>query len=142
MDERLKLINKGLICPYCGESTEFINSSYVYGKSHGMIYICKQCDAHVGVHKGSTISLGRLANEELRTYKKAAHLYFDKIAKTGAINIIYPQYIEGVSNRSKAYKWLAEQMDMPEELCHIGMMNKLQCSKVIEICKKYESILT
>ena len=32
-----------------------------------MIYICKPCDAYVGVHKGTDKALGRLANKELRS---------------------------------------------------------------------------
>ncbi|MBL0255764.1 MAG: hypothetical protein IPQ27_12795, partial [Chitinophagaceae bacterium] len=43
----------GLVCPYCGNKTEYIDSSFIYGKSYGMIYICKPYDAYVGVHKGT-----------------------------------------------------------------------------------------
>ena len=127
----------GHIYPYCGGKTEYIDSSYVYGKNYGMIYICKPCDAYVGVHKETDKALGRLANKELREAKKQAHYYFDQIAKTSLINKIWNKWIPNISNRNKAYKWLAIQLNMDEEFCHIGMMDIEQCNKVVEVCKPF-----
>lgn len=127
-------INSGLICPYCGNKTEYVDSAVIYGKSYGMIYLCKPCDAYVGVHRGSDKSLGRLANKELREAKKEAHYHFDKIAKTGLINKIWNEFIPDISNRNKAYLWLSKQMGIDKERCHIGMFDVEQCKKVIEIC--------
>ena len=135
----IKEIYEGKICPYCCKHTEYIDSSFVYGKSYGMIYICKPCDAYVGVHKGTDKSLGRLANKELRMAKKEAHFYFDKIAKTSLINEIWREYIPNLTNRQKAYLWLSKQMDIDRELCHIGMFTLPQCKKVVEICKPFVS---
>ena len=70
MDE----IIAGKICPYCGKPTEYVDSSIIYGRSYGMIYLCRDCRAYVGVHKGTDQALGRLANAELREAKKEAHL--------------------------------------------------------------------
>ena len=81
LDDIQKQIIIGKICPYCKSETEYIDSSFVYGKSYGMIYICKPCDAYCGVHKGTDNALGRLANAELRYWKKEAHKYFDVIWK-------------------------------------------------------------
>lgn len=85
MDEILT----GKICPYCGKPTEYVDSSVIYGRSYGMIYLCRDCKAYVGVHKGTDQALGRLANAELREAKKEAHFYFDQIAKTSLINKIW-----------------------------------------------------
>jgi len=127
----------GLICPYCGRLTEFVDSKKVYGKSYGMIYLCESCDAFTGVHEGTSKAHGRLGNKELREAKHKAHQYFDKIARTSLINKIWDKWIPNVSNRNKAYKWLAQQMGIDEEICHIGMMDVEQCMRVIEICKPY-----
>lgn len=132
-----KLLLTGQICPYCKGGTEYIDSSYVYGRSYGMIYICKPCDAYVGTHKGSNKALGRLANKELREAKKRAHYYFDQIAKTNLINKIWPKWIPDISNRNKAYKWLSMQLDIEEDFCHIGMMDVAQCTKVVEVCMPF-----
>lgn len=31
----------GKICPYCGKPTEYVDSSIIYGRSYGMIYLCR-----------------------------------------------------------------------------------------------------
>lgn len=128
-------INSGLVCPYCNGKTEFVDSSVIYGKSYGMIYLCKPCNAYCGVHQGTDKSLGRLANKELREAKKEAHFYFDQIARTGLINKIWKEFIPEISNRNKAYLWLSNQIGIEKENCHIGMFDVEQCKKVIEICK-------
>ena len=33
------------ICPYCNQESQFVDSSVIYGKSYGMIYLCSDCDA-------------------------------------------------------------------------------------------------
>lgn len=57
----------GKVCPYCGRPTEFVDSSVIYGRSYGMIYLCRDCRAYVGVHKGTDQALGRL---EMQNYGK------------------------------------------------------------------------
>ena len=63
-------IYSGKLCPYCKKETEYKDSSIIYGKSYGMVYICSTCDAYVGVHKGTDKALGRLADKKLRELKK------------------------------------------------------------------------
>jgi len=125
----------GHICPYCGEKTKYIDSSYVYGKSYGMIYICKDCDAYVGVHNGTHKAFGRLANKELREFKKKAHNIFDKISKTNKINEIWNPKIPKMNNRAKSYLWLSQKLHIKPKYCHIGMMDVNDCKRVIELCK-------
>ncbi len=121
--EMLDLIFAAKICAYCKGDTEYIDSSFIYGKSYGMIYICKKCDAYCGVHKGTDNALGRVANAELREYKKLAHAAFDPIWKSN------------LKNRHEAYKWLSHQLNIPFEYTHIGFFGVETCKKVIEICK-------
>lgn len=118
-----KEILKGKICPYCRNNTEFIDSKEVYGKSYGMIYICKPCDAYCGVHKGTNESLGRVANKELRYWKKEAHKYFDII------------WNEKHETRSNCYKYLSEHLKIPTEFTHIGMFNVKTCKEVADWSK-------
>lgn len=133
-----EMLYAGLVCPYCGNKTVYIDSSIVYnGISYGMIYACRPCDAYVGVHKGTNKALGRLANYELRQAKKEAHYYFDQIAKTSLINKIWKEYIPNLGNRNKAYLWLSKKMNIPKEHCHIGMFDVAECKKVVEICRTF-----
>lgn len=124
------LINSGHICPYCEEPTVYVDSKEVYGRTYGMIYLCRPCSAWVGVHKGATTALGRLANSELREYKKEAHFYFDKLWRA--------KIQKGLSKnkaRGKAYKWLSEQLGIDLEETHIGWFDVDMCKKVVQICK-------
>lgn len=113
-------------CPYCGNQAEYIDSEAIYGRSYGMVYLCRPCDAYVGVHKGTDKPLGRLANAKLRRWKQAAHAAFDPLWQTGPYR----------GKRNKAYRWLAEQMGLPVKETHIGMLDVDKCKRVIQICEK------
>jgi hypothetical protein len=134
---KIDLINAGKVCPYCQKPTEYIDSSFVYSISYGMIYICKDCYAYVGVHEGTDTALGRLSNKELRAAKIKAHAAFDQIFRDGLINKIWKEFFPNTRNRRKAYKWLSKQMNIPEAKCHIGMFDVDECNKVVEICTPY-----
>lgn len=113
-----------VLCDYCGHPAQFVDSAIVYGRSYGMIYYCPECAAWVGVHKGTDQPLGRLANAELRKYKRTAHAAFDPIWQSGRMR------------RNAAYTWLSERLGIPREETHIGMFDVDRCKQVIEICRK------
>lgn len=119
-------IMQGKICPYCKKPTEYIDSIkiYVY-KSHGFVYYCEPCNAYVGVHKGTNEAKGRLANAELRHWKKEAHEYFDKIWKLQ------------LCTRSEAYKWLSETLKLDPKYTHIGMFGVKTCKDVVFFSKQF-----
>jgi len=125
----------GQVCPYCNGSTEYVDSAAVYDKSYGMIYLCRACNAWVGVHAGTDKALGRLAKAELRQLKMLAHRCFDPIAVEGLINDFYHLHIPGMNTREKAYWWLAGEMGIKPEYCHIGMFDEEECKRVIAICQ-------
>lgn len=114
---------KTVHCPYCGRQAEYVDSSVVYGRSYGMIYLCRNCMAYVGVHKGTDEPLGRLANAKLRYWKKKAHEAFDPLWKRGPFR----------GHRSRAYRWLSKEMGLPIEETHIGMFDIADCQRVIQI---------
>jgi len=127
--DRHRKILKGLICPYCGCDSEYVDSSCIYGKSYGMIYLCAKCDAYCGVHVGTDKALGRLANKELRYWKKQAHLYFDVLWKSGKMR------------RSKAYWWLSNELGIRKKYTHIGMFSVETCKRVVELSKEKIKVL-
>jgi hypothetical protein len=118
-------IVSGKICGYCNEPPEFVDSKEIYGKSYGMIYLCRVCRAYCGVHKGTDVALGRLANRELRELKKEAHHWFDQIWKSGKMS------------RSEAYDWLSKQLDIPVKYTHIGMFDEALCKNARTYCYMY-----
>lgn len=114
----------GSRCPYCDRDTIFVDSKEVYGRSYGMIYMCRPCHAWVGVHGGTKIALGRLANAELREAKKEAHKYF---------NMIYELKI---MTRPEAYAWLSGWLEIPSQETHIGMFDVELCQQTIIASKQ------
>ena len=129
------LVYAAKICPYCGESTELTDASESPNTMYGKRYICRPCGAWVGVHAGTEQSLGSLANAELRSLRMLAHNWFDPIAKEGLIDDFYTVYVAGMSTRAKAYHWLAHEMNIKPEYCHIGMFNEAECQQVVAICQ-------
>ena len=108
-------------CPYCGGKAKLTDSAHVYrGRSYGLIWDCRPCDAYVGVHKGTTNPLGRLANAELRKAKIRAHAVFDPLWKTRQMK------------RHEAYALLAERLGIDSKDAHIGMFDVDQCRRVVE----------
>lgn len=132
-----------LKCPYC-EGTAFLNKSEkVYGgRDFGMIYLCEnypKCDSYVGTHAGTEKPLGRLANKELRQWKRRAHTAFDELwmrklikrrKETGS------SYKKSYA-RGSGYRWLSKQLLLKEKDCHIAMFDVDMCKRVIEVCSPY-----
>jgi len=121
-----KLIFAGKVCPYCKNKSEYLkDSTKLYGKDYGPVYICWDCRAWVGCHRPEpTKALGRLATKELRELKSAAHAAFD------------PIYKSNLKSRHEAYAWLSKQLGIPIKYTHIGMFGVETCKKVILLCNK------
>ena len=119
---------KKVLCDYCGKPAELVSSKFIYGKDYGhKCYLCRCCNAYVGCHKGTNIPLGRLANAELRYWKKAAHAEFDPLWKYGPFK------------GKEAYAWLGARMNLPIEKTHIGMFDVEQCKKAIRVIRTERS---
>lgn len=117
------------ICPYCGEESVLKDSSIIYGKSYGPMYICKnfpKCDSYVGVHRGTITPFGTMANSRLRLLRNRAHKALDSLWRTGK------------TTRYQCYKYLALKMKIKKSKAHIGMFDEKQCEKVVEIFSNVE----
>jgi hypothetical protein len=126
------LINQGKVCPYCFNATEYVDSNTVYSKSYGMIYLCRPCDAWVGVHQGTTNAKGRLADGDLRYWKIQAHSAFDPIWQQD-LNKGESKHII----RNRAYDWLSAQLQIPRSETHIGFFDIILCQRTVAVCKEY-----
>jgi len=115
-----------VICPYCGSKAERVDGSKVYGegfRNRFKLYLCPKwpaCDSYVGTHGGGKVPLGRMANAELRYFKKRAHAAFDQLWKYGKM----PRY--------KAYYKLANALGKSRSETHIGMFDIEDCKRVYE----------
>jgi hypothetical protein len=115
-------------CPYCGEPSEKATGKEIYPHRPDLyektFYRCTPCKAYVGCHPGTENPLGRLANAELRKAKNAAHAAFDPRWKGQKGRV-----------RREQYKWLAEQLGISKDDCHIGMFDVDMCRRVVEVCR-------
>lgn len=110
-------------CPYCDSPADFIDSNRYYSSkmSYGMIYICRPCDAVVGVHGNTAKPLGTLAKPTLRSLRKCCHEILDKMWKRGKMN------------RYEAYHHLSQIMDMTKDEAHIGLFREQDCIKFLAL---------
>lgn len=111
-------------CLYCGAKVIYTSNAVIYGREYGngKCYKCTGCDAYVGVHTGTRVPLGRLANRELREMKKACHALFDPVWKSKKLS------------RTEAYRRLAALLDIPANECHFGWFDMdmlLKAKKVL-----------
>lgn len=113
-------------CPYCGKQAVCRDDSVLYAKSYGWIWVCQdypKCDSYVGCHKGTKQPLGRMANKTLRALKIKVHRVFDPLWKSRTMS------------RSEAYRWLADQLMIPFNQCHIGMFDEQTCRDAVRLCR-------
>lgn len=131
--ERAGVVGK-VQCPYCGQPAPMVKGNVIYPHRRDLypknFWQCKPCDAYVGCHDANpkygndgTRPLGRMANPALRQAKKDAHNAFDPLWKDGH----HP-------SRKAAYGWLAKQLGIPVEACHIGEFDVVTCLRVVTIC--------
>lgn len=119
-------MGKKVTCPYCRLPAILIkDSSAIYRKNYGPVWMCRKCHARVGCHPGTTNPLGNLANRETREARNEAHRVFDFIWKSGK------------ATRGDAYRWLMGVMGLHRRKCHIAMFDVAQCKQVVEACKSH-----
>lgn len=115
-------------CRYCGSPVVLTSNSEIYGREYGngKCYLCRNCKAFVGVHTGTIIPLGTLANSELRKARNKAHSEFDKLWKCST----------KIMTRYNAYNWLSQKLNLNLKDTHIALFEKEQCEQVIKLVKE------
>ena len=121
--------NKKILCPYCNSTAVLRDASFVYGKKSkgGQVYVCSHypsCDSYVGVHPGTLLPKGTLANKPLREKRIHAHRIFDQIWKNGILN------------KAQAYRWIADKFCLNIRQAHIGMFSEYMCDQLIKEAMK------
>lgn len=88
------------------------------------LYVCSgypECDAYVGVVRGSRKAKGTLADGELRHKRILAHRLLNQIIE------------QGIMGRDAVYQWLAVRLGLSYEDTHIGYFSADLCDKAIEL---------
>ena len=114
-------------CDYCQREAELVTGAVIYPHRPDLalksFYRCQPCGAHVGCHPGTINPLGRLANAELRAAKQRAHAAFDPLWRSGKMT------------RGTAYAKLSDALGIPQQECHIGMMDVATCGRVVAVAR-------
>lgn len=79
------------------------------------------CDYRVGAHRDGR-PLGTPANAAMRQARMEAHRAFDDLWM-------------GCWKRADAYAWLAKELGIPKNDCHIGEFDIETCGRVVRICR-------
>lgn len=117
-------------CDYCGKKAILVTGKEIYPHRTDLFskkfWNCSPCKAFVGCHGKTNMPLGRLANALLRKAKMNAHEGFDPIWK------------DKLKTRSEAYSWLAKELQIKSEKCHIGMFDVIMCQRVVRVCENFK----
>jgi hypothetical protein len=100
------------------------------------IWKCDGCGGYVGCHPGTTKPLGTPADAALRKARGTLHdQRFDPIWKTADSCGLYTpednraRWTIRRRARDRLYQWLAAELDIPVERCHIGMFDLETCRR-------------
>lgn len=114
-------------CDNCkSRRVRLTQNSVLYGRNYGtwpLIWFCDDCHAATGCHADTDIPLGTMATREVRQARKLAHEAFDPLWKKHRL-----------ASRYKAYEWLACNLKINVNDCHIGHFDEQTCARVVEIC--------
>jgi hypothetical protein len=130
-----------LRCQYCNAPAVFRKSSeHIYqGRDYGAVWQCGgSCDAYVGAHPDGSPK-GILANKALRQLKMQVHAVFDPLWQN--FGTAYPEMKRcspriRQTMRGRAYSWLAEQLGIAFDDCHVGHFDNARCETAIAIIKR------
>lgn|GEM_PF-343939 len=115
-------------CRYCGPEfpVSLVNNEEIYGREYGdwpYAYLCANCDSYVGLHPGTDLPVGTLANRALREARKTNKAVFHSMMKRLGMS------------RTSAYETLAHELGIPPAECHWGWFDLERCDKAGQICQ-------
>lgn len=131
LEEKQRRFYNASFCPYCDSETEYVSSLEVYQEDHGMIHLCRKCNAHVGCIPNSDQSMGMLARKPLRNLRIEAHRWYDPLIEAK----VRQQGVKRKQAQAEGRKWLSGILNLDIEECHIGYMDEDSCQTLIERCK-------
>jgi hypothetical protein len=125
-------------CDYCGGKAQLSrvgDDSYPYREDHGVLWICRACDAWIGTYARSrrNIPLGRLANAELRQAKAQLHAALEplvtaKMRRDGC---------NAFEARAKGLRWIVAQMGLGEHHANIHALDANQCRQALDVIQRF-----
>lgn len=138
------MASQTLTCGYCGRAARFRETSeHIYqGLDWGPVWECPVCDAYCGCHPDTGQPLGTLANKALRTQRREVKLLFNPLWED--VDGAYPYVAPGGRPRlrrimrTRAYAWLAEQLGLSKDDCHVAMFDEAMCRRVVQLLQEQQ----
>ena len=124
-----------VVCGNCNGKAIYMDNAVLYGKSYGKhpyCWFCPKCEWAVGVHKGTDVPLGTLADKATRELRRRVHDLFDPLWR----NTLYRRF----PDRDHAYEWLAACMELSDAECHVGMFTLAQCEQAIALLLRFRGL--
>ncbi|AXQ69688.1 hypothetical protein HOU03_gp106 [Caulobacter phage CcrSC] len=125
-----ELKNIAPICIECGSLATLVAGDIAYPNKpefrREQAYLC-QCGGRVRCHPGTTIAQGYPANHKTAEARWNTHNAFDALWRDGP----FTRFLDA---RSRAYAWLAAELELDLDDCHIGMFNAKTCQRVQTLC--------
>ena len=92
----------------------------------------------MGCHNDTGSPLGTLAKAALRKLRMETHAAFDPVWQLLEIGNGWSRS----KARSTAYTWLAGQMHIAADQCHIGMFDEIACRHALQVLNRNDPVST
>lgn len=120
-------------CPACEVSARQVYGVDVFPARQDLAELCfwecPICLARVGCHPKTWNPLGTLAGPELRALRGKVHRALDKQWRMAD-----PR--NRAKSRRKAYAWLAKELGISEDECHVGLFDRERCKAAFLVLKE------
>lgn len=117
-------------CNVCGsEHVRIAHHLEIYGKAYGhwpWAVLCDKCHSYVGLHKGTDIPMGTLAEADTRAARGTAKKLFIRFVQ---------ERDEWTWNN--AYATLAYEMQLSRDECHFGRFTVAQANEAEDIVNRW-----
>ncbi|MBD2811879.1 hypothetical protein ID853_13520 [Xenorhabdus sp. Vera] len=118
-------------CRYCGRHVMIAHHLDVFKRIHDnsrwpWLYHCWSCGARVGIHPGTDIPLGTLADKPTRIARISGHQYFENMREYRELE------------RTDAYRWLAWRLGISSAKCHFGWFDAEMCERAKNVCMRFK----
>lgn len=124
------------ICAECSSMAEQVDSAVIYPHRedlHGKpMFRCK-CGAYVGAHPGTEVPLGYPAGPETRALRSKVHRLLDPLWEAK----MQRDKVSKGKARDAAYGWLAAQLAIDRDDCHVSHFNADRCRAAIAILEPF-----